>query len=170
MKRLVAALGLLLGAARVEVAVAAGAAGAFEAAQDVGRVKRPGATRFDAIHGLFALTDLHLAGVIGVAIAVSALGFWIAQRLALHSARGEPLAIVPKPMHRGVWLGGALFGVGWALTGTCPGTALAQLGEGTMLAAVTLGGILLGMRLEGALAAARAARRTRLGSEAPARS
>jgi uncharacterized membrane protein YedE/YeeE len=40
--------------------------------------------------------------------------------------------------------GGALFGVGWALSGACPSIALVQLGEGQLGALVTLAGIFLG--------------------------
>lgn len=41
--------------------------------------------------------------------------------------------------------GGLLFGTGWALTGTCPGTALAQVGEGQLLALATVAGLLAGV-------------------------
>ena len=41
-------------------------------------------------------------------------------------------------------LGGVVFGAGWALTGTCPGTGLAQIGEGQTLAVFTVAGMVLG--------------------------
>ena len=43
--------------------------------------------------------------------------------------------------------GALLFGVGWALSGTCPGTALAQIGEGRLVGLYTASGILLGTAL-----------------------
>jgi hypothetical protein len=36
------------------------------------------------------------------------------------------------------WCGRLVFGVGWALSGACPGTALAQLGEGKLYALATV--------------------------------
>lgn len=107
-------------------------------------LSRVGATDYDAISGMFMLTDLHLVGVIATAVAVTALGFAYARRTRMRGSGGVPLAIVAKPMKPGVIWGGLLFGAGWALTGACPGTALAQLGEGTMAGGFTILGILAG--------------------------
>lgn len=107
-------------------------------------LSRVGATDYDAIAGMFRLTDLHLMGVIGGAVALSAFGFWLIRRRALRSLDGAPIELVQKPMTRWLPLGALMFGVGWALTGTCPGTALAQLGEGRLAALATIAGILLG--------------------------
>ncbi|HXK17854.1 MAG TPA: hypothetical protein VNG33_08630, partial [Polyangiaceae bacterium] len=63
-------------------------------------LSRVGATSYDSIRNMFALTDLRLAGVICVAIAVSAAGFAIARRTAAQSLQGEPLALTKKPMQR----------------------------------------------------------------------
>lgn len=115
-------------------------------------LSRAGATRPEAIAGMFLLTDLHLMGVIGVAVVVAGAGF----RLLRRSRTGEPLAITPKPMVPGLVLGSALFGVGWALAGVCPGTALAQIGEGQLAGAVTVLGILGGAWLQGRNESARA--------------
>lgn len=115
-------------------------------------LSRAGATQFDAILGMFRLTDLHLFGVIGAAVAVSALGFW-AFRAGLWGVRtGGPATITPKPMASGLLMGGLVFGVGWAITGTCPGTALAQIGEGHLAGAFTFVGVLFGAWLRGQLA------------------
>ena len=108
-------------------------------------LSRAGATEYDAIHGMFLLTDLHLVGVIGTAIALSALGFAAIRRWSLLSRSGEPITFVKKPMTPTLLAGAALFGVGWALSGTCPGTALAQIGEGKLAALATFAGILIGM-------------------------
>lgn len=108
-------------------------------------LSRVGATDFDAIAQMFLLTDLHLAGVIGVAVVVAAVGL----RLLRNRAQ-----ITPKPQKPGLMLGGLLFGAGWALTGACPGTALSQLGEGKLMALFTVAGILAGAALHRALTSA----------------
>lgn len=100
-------------------------------------LSRARATDYTAIVGMFRLTDLHLMGVMAVAIATAALGLALLRRTS-----GVKLAT--KPVCAGIFFGGLVFGVGWALCGACPGTALAQLGEGKLYALATIGGILAG--------------------------
>lgn len=102
------------------------------------------ATDFAAIHGMFRLTDLHLFGVIGVAVATAAAGLALLRRGPKTALNGEAISVKPKPVHKGLFAGGLVFGVGWALSGACPGTALAQLGEGKLYALATVAGILVG--------------------------
>jgi len=111
-------------------------------------LSRVGATSYDAIAGMFLVQDLHLVGVIGIAIATSALGFVLLRRAGGRARSGAALALQQKPVQRGLVVGGLLFGVGWALAGTCPGTSLAQIGEGKLAGAFTFAGILLGAWLQ----------------------
>jgi hypothetical protein len=110
-------------------------------------LSRVGATNYDAIFGMFSLSDLHLVGVIGLAIAVNALGFFVVRRFRLRASSGEPIVLPKKTMSASVVVGGLLFGVGWALAGTCPGTALAQIGEGRLMGLLTFAGIVAGAYL-----------------------
>ncbi len=110
------------------------------------------ATDYAAIHGMFKLTDLHLFGVIGVAIATAAAGLALLRRGASTALNGERINVSPKPYHKAVFAGGLVFGVGWALSGACPGTALAQLGEGKLYALATVSGVVLGTWLRQRLA------------------
>lgn len=113
-----------------------------------------------AIVDMFLLRDLHLFGVIGSAIATAALGFAL-QRRRGRALFGAACELGPKPLHDRVLAGGIVFGAGWALSATCPGTALAQLGEGKLYALSTIAGIsagsllhaLAGTRIERALPA-----------------
>lgn len=107
-------------------------------------LSRAGATDFDTIFNMFRLTDLHLFGVMGTAVAVTSAAFWLIKRGRLNAATGDPIRIEPKPMKKGLIAGSVLFGAGWALSGTCPGTALAQIGEGRFMGLFTLAGILGG--------------------------
>lgn len=71
--------------------------------------------------------DPSLALVMGSAIPVSALTFWLAQR------RRRPLFeagfVLPtnRRLERPLWIGSALFGIGWGFGGYCPGPAVASL-------------------------------------------
>jgi uncharacterized protein len=80
---------------------------------------------------------------------VCAAGFFVVRRSGGRALNGELLVLTKKPMTRGLLGGALLFGVGWGVAGTCPGTALAQIGEGRLAGLVTLTGILLGAWLEG---------------------
>ena len=120
---------------------------------------RLGAADPEAISGMFRLTDLHLVGVIGLAIAVNAAGFALLRRRRARARGGAPLALTVKPVARGMLLGATLFGVGWARPGSCPGTTLAQVGSGQTGALLVFAGILGGAWLQqaGARRAAAAA-------------
>lgn len=110
-------------------------------------LSRVGATDFDAIAGMFLFDDLHLVGVIGLAMVVAGLGLAVIERRGVQDADGAPMQIARKPMKPGLIVGGLIFGIGWALTGTCPGTALSQLGEGKLTAVFTITGIVAGTGL-----------------------
>ncbi len=74
-------------------------------------LSRARATEYDVIVGMFRFTDLHLAGVMAVAIAVAAAGLYLLRRAK------AAIDFQPKPPHRRMWLAGLVFGTGWALTG-----------------------------------------------------
>ena len=108
-------------------------------------LSRVGATEFDAIATMFLLTDLHLMGVIGVAVLVAGAGVRVFRARA--AAGYEAPSLRPKPIKPGLLIGSVLFGLGWAMTGTCPGTGLAQLGEGKWIALFTVAGVFAGSGL-----------------------
>jgi uncharacterized membrane protein YedE/YeeE len=60
---------------------------------------------------------------------------------------GDPISITPKPRHPGNIVGGVLFGIGWSITGMCPGPILVNLGEGKLYAFGALAGALVGAAL-----------------------
>lgn len=114
-------------------------------------LSRGRATDYDAITGMFRLRDAHLPLLMATAIATAAIGLALLRRFGAHALDGRPIALERKPLHSGTVVGGLIFGVGWGVTGQCPGTALGQVGEGKLLALVTVGGMLLGTWLYGVL-------------------
>ena len=52
--------------------------------------------------------------------------------------RGETINIPDKSFTKGQVIGGFIFGLGWALTGACPGPLFAQIGAGFSVIVVTL--------------------------------
>ena len=62
---------------------------------------------------------------------------------------GGPLKFDPKPRHLGNVGGGILFGMGWSMTGMCPGPILVNIGEGKLYALAALAGALAGTAVFG---------------------
>lgn len=49
-----------------------------------------------------------------------------------------------KPLNKYNVYDGIVFGMGWAISGACPGTVLAQVGEGKIMGLFTMSGMVLG--------------------------
>ncbi|WP_035564042.1 DUF6691 family protein [Hymenobacter sp. IS2118] len=90
------------------------------------------------IQEMFRFQSFHMYGVIGSAVVVGLISIQLIKRNHLKSLNGEPIAIADKKFNHGVWIGGFIFGLGWALTGACPGPLFAQLGSGVGAAAVLI--------------------------------
>jgi hypothetical protein len=82
------------------------------------------------IQEMFRFQDFHMYGIIGLAILVGAISIQIIKRLNIKTIEGHYVSIPPKPMHKGVLIGGIIFGLGWALTGACPGPIFGLIGSG----------------------------------------
>ncbi len=107
-------------------------------------LSRAGASEYDYIHSMFTGRDLHLAFLMGTAIAVGAIGMLLLRWAGNRTLDGEPIDPKFKSLNWGNVTGGMVFGLGWGLAGACPGTVLAQLGEGKVIAMFTVSGLLLG--------------------------
>lgn len=99
-----------------------------------------GAADFDAMVRMFMFDEAHLFLLAAMTTLAGAVGI----ALLLRSPLGEGVRALPRRVHRGSVLGGVIFGVGWGLSGSCPGTALAQIGSGHTVALFTAAGVLLG--------------------------
>ena len=106
-------------------------------------LSRSGATDYNYIQAMFLFEDLQLYGIIGTAVLVTAPGVWLIRRRG-RTLLGGPIDIELKPPHRGNVAGGLLFGVGWSITGMCPGPIFVNVGEGKVYAAAALAGALVG--------------------------
>ena len=91
----------------------------------------------------------------GAAIVTAALGLWLIRRGGNRTVGGAPVEVRRKPWQEGVFAGGLVLGAGWALTGSCPGTSLVQVGEGKLVAVFTVAGILVGTYVFGRLRSSR---------------
>jgi len=113
-------------------------------------LSRSGAADYDFIQGMFLFEEFQLYGILGTAVIITAPGLMLLKRCG-KTANGEPIVIEKKPGHRGNLYGGILFGVGWSITGMCPGPVLVNIGEGKLYAIAALAGVLVGASAFGGL-------------------
>ena len=90
------------------------------------------------IQEMFRLQSFFMYGVIGSAIAVGMLSIFLIKKFKVKTISGEPIEIADKEFKKGQIIGGFIFGLGWAITGACPGPLYAQIGVGYTVVAVTL--------------------------------
>ena len=105
------------------------------------------------IQEMFRFQSFRMYGIIGTAVATAALSLALLKKFHLKSATGEPIVIPPKQLGHGVRyaLGGTIFGLGWALTGACPGPLFALIGNGVSVMIAAVLSALLGTWLYGEL-------------------
>lgn len=87
---------------------------------------------------MFYFQGFHMYGIFMTAIPTGALGIWLIRKLRIKALNGEPIEIPKKRFHKGYIIGGLIFGLGWALTGACPGPLYAQIGAGFTVVIITL--------------------------------
>lgn len=97
-----------------------------------------GFTSFSEVHKMFVFADLRLLFTFAGAVLIAAVFFNFLM---------EGMPPSRKLLHPGIVPGSVLFGVGWAICGSCPSIALVQLGEGQLAAVFTAFGILFGVWL-----------------------
>ncbi|MDR5673847.1 putative transporter component [Halalkaliarchaeum sp. AArc-CO] len=119
----------------------------FGAGLSVSRMARP-----EIVLEFLQFRDLGLLFVMGgaaVVVGISVFGLVRSGRRA--PLTGDPYRRRLKSMDRNVILGGGIFGVGWGLSGICPGAAYASLGIGNVIILYGIAGMFLGAYLQGYL-------------------
>lgn len=91
------------------------------------------------IQEMFHFESFHMYGVIGSAIVVGTISLLLIKKLGLHASDGKKISWKPKPFNKtGNITGGIIFGLGWALTGACPGPLFTLVGSGYSIMALAL--------------------------------
>ena len=94
------------------------------------------------ISGIFYFTDMAVLKVMFTALIVAMLGLSFFSFIGLLDISTQIYTL--KTFYGAFVVGGLLFGVGFAISGWCPGTAMVGLASGKMDALVYLGGAILG--------------------------
>ncbi|MBK8500430.1 MAG: YeeE/YedE family protein [Flavobacteriales bacterium] len=89
------------------------------------------------IQEMFRFESFHMYGVIGSAVVVGLISVQLIKRIRAKTFSGEPIVIPDKAFNKGTIYGSVLFGLGWAITGACPGPLFAQVGAGYSVIIIT---------------------------------
>lgn len=104
------------------------------------------------IYEMFQFQSFHMYGIIMTAIATGLIGIQIIKRKKIKDINGNPIHIQDKEKGNvRYWMGGILFGLGWAMVGACPGPIFILLGSGFLSVGLILIGALFGTFLYGVL-------------------
>lgn len=90
------------------------------------------------IQEMFRFQSFHMFGIIGSAVVVGMISVLLIKKFNIKTIYGEEVEIHPKKFNKGNVYGGLMFGIGWAITGACPGPLFAQIGSGSTVVIVTL--------------------------------
>ncbi len=101
------------------------------------------------IQEMFRLQSFHMYGVIGSAVIVGMVSVYLIKKFNIKTIYGETIEFHPKTFNKGQIYGGLLFGLGWAITGACPGPLFAQIGSGASVIIITLLSATLGTWIYG---------------------
>lgn len=91
------------------------------------------------IYEMFRFESFHMYGVIGSAVILGIISLQVIKKYRIKDFYGNPIVIQEK--NKVFWpslIGGTIFGLGWALTGACPGPIYILIGNGFLVFVVVL--------------------------------
>lgn len=104
------------------------------------------------IQEMFRFQSFHMYGIIFTAVFFGLIIIWLIKRFNLNDTEGEKIALKDKAKSWKRYLyGGSIFGLGWALTGSCPGPMFVNVGYGYYTMLLVILGALFGTFLYGVI-------------------
>lgn len=104
------------------------------------------------IQEMFLFDSFHMYGIIGTAVTLGTIATLLIKRFKLNDIYGNPIHFYPKDMSVPRYLiGGTAFGLGWAMTGACPGPLYTLIGHGYSTILIVVASAILGTYAYGAL-------------------
>lgn len=103
------------------------------------------------IQEMFRFQAFQMYGIIGSAVVIGMLSVFLIKKYKVKTISGEEIKIEPKKFSKGNIIGGLIFGLGWAMTGACPGPLFALVGSGLLIVGVVLLSAVFGTYVYGVL-------------------
>lgn len=104
------------------------------------------------IQEMFRFQSFHMYGFIGTAVLLGSIAVFLMKKFKLKDYSGRPIVFRDKDKtYKRYILGGSVFGLGWALTGACPGPMFVNVGYGYLGMLIVIFGALVGTYLYGLL-------------------
>ncbi|KPM49476.1 DUF6691 family protein [Jiulongibacter sediminis] len=101
------------------------------------------------IQEMFLLDSFHMYGIIGSAVITGMISVFIIKKFNIKTVYGEKVVLKDKVYNNGQIYGGLIFGLGWAITGACPGPLYSQIGAGYWAIFITVLSAIAGVWLYG---------------------
>ncbi len=102
---------------------------------------------------MFRFEAFHMYGVIGVAVVAGIIAMYVLKSARVRTWAGTEVDYTPMPLSiKRHLLAGSIFGIGWAITGACPGPMWVLLGNGFWIVLIFILGAFLGTWAYGAVA------------------
>ena len=104
------------------------------------------------IQEMFRFESFHMYGVIGSAVILGIVVIYLIKISRMKSIEGETITINPKDMSLPRYIiGGTIFGMGWAMTGGCPGPMFILVGNGFLIFMVVIASAIAGTFVYGVM-------------------
>lgn len=104
------------------------------------------------IFEMFRFESFHMYGIIMIAISTGIIGIQLIKKYKIKDVNNNPILIPDKEKgFYNYFIGGIIFGLGWAMVGCCPGPIFILIGTGTFTVVIVLFGAILGTYLYGIL-------------------
>ena len=104
---------------------------------------------YTAIHDMLLLRSSYFYLLMAATVFVGMAGLQLLARVHWITPLGGPFTPSRARVERRHVLGGAIFGLGWAVAGTCPGAVLAMVGVGNLMGLFVVAGLFVGLMLQG---------------------
>lgn len=104
------------------------------------------------IQEMFRFESFHMYGIIGTAVTLATIMTFLIKKNRRKNIEGDVINFTPKKMSIPRYLfGGIIFGLGWAMTGACPGPMFTLVGHGAWSILIVIFSAILGTYFYGLL-------------------